>query len=596
MSAHGRCPGAAILAGLIAALLASAAPGFAQPWAVPERPARDRRGQDPPARFAIVIGNNVPDSERASTLRYADDDAVATHRVLVAAGVDSRLLVRLDEASARLHAGLHAHGPPTWAALVAALDELNQAMEAAAARGQRTELLLFYSGHGDVLNGEGYIVLEDRQLTRTLLYEGVLARSAAHGNHVIVDACKSYFLVFEKGPGGRRARYRGSFARAAVPGRMTNTGFLLSTSSDGDSHEWERYQAGVFSHEVRSGLRGAADIDRDGRITYAELGAFLMTANQAIANPRYRPDFSVHPPGEPPGELSRGLLSWELDGQALLVDDPDVGRVYVESATGERLADVHVAPGHAVALHVPAGRPLFVRGHDDATEYVVRAGGPLRVSALAAEPPLVARKGALHLAFEQLFAEPFDPGKVEAFEQRFRARATEPPEALEPTADRAPRDDAEPGGEPEVSQGGAPTRAPDPSRGEDPAPAPAEQAPPVPAFARRTAPASALRARVRTIAGWTGVGAAVLGVATGLAAAERYYGGRDASQVERMRRNARIHDLRAASLVLGGVAGAAAATWLATVLWPEGQGDRPGLVLAPAAGASGIALWFESAW
>jgi hypothetical protein len=48
-----------------------------------------------------------------------------------------------------------------------------------------------------------------------------------------------------------------------------------------------------LSHELRSALRGAADADRDARVTYAELGAFLKVANRAIPNERFRPDFLV---------------------------------------------------------------------------------------------------------------------------------------------------------------------------------------------------------------------------------------------------------------------------------------------------------------
>jgi hypothetical protein len=541
------------------------------------------------ARFAVVIGNNVPDDGRVATLRYADDDAVATHRLLIDAGVESRLLVRLDDTSARLYAGVERAGPPSWSALTSALAELDRLMGRARARGQRAELLFFYSGHGDVANGEGYIVLEDERLTRTLLYDAVLARSQAHSNHVIVDACKSYFLAFEKGPGGQRERYRGSFARAAVPARLANTGFLLSTSSDGDSHEWERYQAGVFSHEVRSGLRGAADIDRDGHITYAELGAFLMTANQGIANPRYRPDFSVHPPGLPPGELSRGLLSWEPAQEALLIDAPDLGHVYLEGPTGERLADVHVATDQVIALYLPDERPLFLRENDDGREYVVQAAGPVRVSSLAAAKPSVTRKGALHLAFEQLFDAPFGAAQVAAFEQRFRAHATRP-EATAPAEAGAPRGDWAPGDPPDDPRAVRPE--PGALPGDRPGALTGDQAGAGPVRA------AGARARVQTMAGWTAAGTGALGLAAAVVAAERYYGGRHASQRERLQRNEQIRTWTTTSLVLGGLAGAAAATWLTAALWPDGERAGTSLVLAPPAGpaAGGIALWFETAW
>ena len=109
------------------------------------------------------------------------------------------------------------------------------------------------------------------------------ARSPAARNHVFIDACKSYFLAFEKGPGGRRSPYTRSFVDASVPSRLTTTGFVLSTSSDRDSHEWERYQGGILSHELRSALRGGADADGDGRVDYAEIGAFLASRQLSIA-------------------------------------------------------------------------------------------------------------------------------------------------------------------------------------------------------------------------------------------------------------------------------------------------------------------------
>jgi len=92
--------------------------------------------------------------------------------------------------------------------------------------------------------------------------------------------------------------------------------FILSTSSDRDSHEWERFQAGILSHELRSALRGAADANLDGVVTYRELGAFLVRANQAIVNRRYRPDFMVRPPSN---EFRTELLAWkDRDASGLL--------------------------------------------------------------------------------------------------------------------------------------------------------------------------------------------------------------------------------------------------------------------------------------
>jgi hypothetical protein len=497
-------------------------------------------------RFAIVIGNNRPETAATPTLRYADDDALATHRLLGQAGVDSVLLARLDDATARLHPDVAPDGRPTWRDLEARLRDLAARMRAAAAAGADTELMVFYSGHGDVANGEGYVVLEDARLTRTRLYDEVLARSPATRNHVIVDACKSYFLAFERGPGGERAAYRGSFARSTMTTRVHNTGFVLSTSSDRDSHEWERYQAGVFSHEVRSGLRGGADADADGRITYAELGAFLTTANASIANARYRPDFAVRPPGGSADALARSVLAWPAGVDAVTVGGgAGLGHVYVETARGERLADVHVTDGAAAAVRVPAERPLFVRAHDERRERVVAASGPATVVSFGDEPVEIARKGALHLAFEALFSTPFGPAQVSAFEQRYL-------EALR--ADLVALDEAR----------GSPRRA-----------------------------------RVRRVASWTAVGAVALGVGANLWAAERRGAGEGASQAERDELNGTIDTLNTTSVVCYAVAGAAGATWLAMTLFPgKAQPDRRVIVRPTPAGTggAGAGVALEISW
>src|SRR5690606_5258777 len=157
-----------------------------------------RAASPPVERFALVIGNNRPDASQpsATTLRYADDDAVASHQLLLDSGAHSLLLARLDDDGGRLWSEPAVRDAPTAAALERAFAALTAAMQGAAARGAEVELLLFFSGHGDVAGGEGFIALEDARLTRSRLFE-LLSRSPAARNHVFIDACKSYFLVFD---------------------------------------------------------------------------------------------------------------------------------------------------------------------------------------------------------------------------------------------------------------------------------------------------------------------------------------------------------------------------------------------------------------
>ncbi len=495
-------------------------------------------------RFAVVIGNNRADSANTMPLRYADDDAVATHALLSQAGVRSRLLVRLDEDSSALHDQVLVDGPPTWSHLAQALAAINQEMEQVRKWGGRSEFFFFYSGHGDVANGEGYILLDDRRLTRSLLYGSVLAPSRADGNHVIIDACKSYFMVHERGPGGRRTPYRGGFAQRPAAIELRNTGFVVSTTSDGDSHEWERYQAGIFSHELRSALRGAADIDHDGRITYAELGAFLRAANQGIVNARYRPDFTVSPPGPPPGDLAQEVLSWAPSAKSLLIDRHGAGHIYVETGRGERLADAHAAPQHEIALYLPPERPLFVRANDNRIEFILEERELTRLSALQARPPAIGIRGALHLAFQALFSRPFGPHSLAQFREQHRRQHQDataaavdlvwPPQPKEAPSSESPL-------------------------------SPSDEPQPVHTLGR-----------VRSAARWTGI---VAGAQTAILlgwAGQRYLSGRNDSQSRRVNHNRTIHRLRTAALISAGITVAASGTWLVLRAIPNGSGDGDG--------------------
>jgi hypothetical protein len=459
-------------------------------------------------RFALVIGNNRPESADAQVLRYADDDAVATHLLLSDAKVRSLLFVRLDDTTRGLHPEVAAAGPPRLSDIERGFSLLATEMKEAADQGARTEFLIFYSGHGDVEGGEGYVVLEGQRLTRSALF-AMLSRSPAAHNHVFVDACKSYFMVFDRGPGGRRTPYAGSWAES-VPAQLGNTGFVLSTSSDRDSHEWERYQGGILSHQLRSGLRGAADANLDGTISYAELGAFLTTANRAIKNPRFKPDFMVRAPGH---DLDQKILSYATERAALYFAPRNWGHFYVENARGERLLDAHPAPRQALRLLMPSERPLFVRQNDEKAEYVVTGGGPVAVSELAATAPELAQRGALSLAFEWMFSSPFSESDVLSFRTNAAlVRDEGPPQARDGT--------------------------------------------------RRT---------VQWVAGVSAIGAGVAGATLSALAWNTSRAAEGTSQKNIAESNERIRDLNRASVPCYGVALAAGITWAFAKWWPESK-------------------------
>jgi hypothetical protein len=369
-------------------------------------------------RFALVVGHNRPPHAGLATLRYADDDAVRWAALMRTYGVEVELLTELDEESRRLYGPeVGSPLPPTRGALAAAMGRLRQRMLDARGAGARAVFYFVYAGHGDgEPGGEGYVALSDGRFRRRDLEEVVLAASPAEANHVVVDACRSYYFVYDRGPGGTRRPFPGRYFAAGVAARFPNTGFVLSSSSAAPSHEWEDFQAGVFSHEVRSALLGAADVDGDARVSYGELAAFLDVANRAVRNERYRPAFAVNPPrAGAPGAF------FALDGATggeVVVAPGGEGRRVLEDPLGVRWADLHPGRGQATTLRLPrppwAVGQFFLRGPAGETEHRIPAGRRVALSDLPAVPAGALRRGPAHEAFTQLFALPFDRAALAA--------------------------------------------------------------------------------------------------------------------------------------------------------------------------------------
>jgi hypothetical protein len=362
----------------------------------------------PLQRFALVVGHNQPPRPELPRLRYGDDDAIRWAMLLRTYGADVEILTALDDDSQRLYGDrLPPLATPTRDELIAAMERISTAIAAARASGARTVFYFVYAGHGDVENGEGYVALAGGRLTRRDLETQILAVSGADTNHVVVDACRSYYFVYDRGPGGTREPWKSPYFVSGAAARFRNTGFLLASSSEAPTHEWEEFQSGIFSHELRSGLLGSADIDNDARISYDELAAFVRVANRPIRNAKYRPEFVARPPAS--GDRVFLDLGDAAGGTVDTARQPSA-RYLLEDDLGVRWADLH--PAHPVILRLPVTpwRPahFFFRRWGAEQEYRIPAGRTLSLSGQRLVPAATLARGAAHEAFAQLFAEPFD--------------------------------------------------------------------------------------------------------------------------------------------------------------------------------------------
>ncbi len=390
--------------------------------------------------YALILANNTGLEPKQAPLRYADDDGARYYELFAPRTREAVLLSVMDSETQALHPGLAAlTRPPSRAALKEALGRLNARMAEDRARGAVPVLYFVFTGHGKRgAAGEGMVSLLDGPLTRTDLYSQVIAPSTASFIHLIVDACDSYFFVNARGalpiaPAHTAAVTQHLASRELD--RYPHVGVVLSTSTAQESHEWSTISAGVFSHQVRSALAGAADVNRDGRVEYSELMAFIAAASQGVEDVRGKLDIFARPP-----PLDRSAPLTDLGRNSglgyLLVPEGIGGRMWVEDTRGVRVADFHKERERPLALALPPSRNYYLRMEGREVRFTMpRVGAVVDVGGLTWSTSPVASRGPVEDAFrDRLFSVEFGP----RFYSGYVASLGEAPVAMDEGPDLSP--------------------------------------------------------------------------------------------------------------------------------------------------------------
>jgi len=207
-----------------------------------------------PGRVAVVAGMNQGAPGRPR-LWFAERDAERFERALVELGDFSPDGVELLRA-------------PTAASFREALARAELRIQAARASGERTLLLIFYSGHA----GAGGLEFGPDRVGYDEL-KSAAATSSAEAKVVVVDACEAGALTQVK---GARAEARVDFALPTD--EVRGTAFIASTAVGEAAQESAAIGGSFFTHHLDVALRGAGDTDGDGRVTLAEAFAYTASA------------------------------------------------------------------------------------------------------------------------------------------------------------------------------------------------------------------------------------------------------------------------------------------------------------------------------
>ncbi|MCA9663460.1 MAG: caspase family protein, partial [Myxococcales bacterium] len=268
--------------------------------------------------------------ERAR-LRYAGSDAKALSKVLADLGgvaYEDRLL--LDD--------------PDVVGLRRGFERIAERVRKAQAAGERVELIFYYSGHSDetgLLIGEQLV--DYRQL-RTMI-DAV----PADVRIAILDSCASGAFTRLKG-GKKREPF--------LVGGPTVSGhaFLTSSSADEAAQESDRIRGSFFTHYLVTGLRGAADINRDRQVTLNE--AYQFAFDETLARTEGTRGGPQHAAYEIQLAGSGDLVMTDLrEATATLELAAEIGgRVFVRDERGNLEAELHKPKGAgSIALALEPG-------------------------------------------------------------------------------------------------------------------------------------------------------------------------------------------------------------------------------------------------
>ncbi len=322
------------------------------------------------AVYAVHVGfNQSPDKTSLSDLQYADDDAVGFYAFTRTFARDSRLVTIMDTDSQKLHPDLANECiPPDPENLRQLLAKLAQDMRNAKKKGKNVVLYFSYSGHGLAASSGARLTMLNGYLDGRW-FEKHIMNLPADAIHLFIDACHAQGLVDWRGAIRREQatrirrlsskEYRGLFADFILR-RHPHVGALVATSADQATLEWTHLRAGVFTHELLSALRGAADVNHDGRIEYSEAAAFISAANHSVLDRKMVPNVVSFPP-----LLNHNTpildFDWMRVSARLKIRAWPWARFSIQTEKGIRLLDAHPELGSRMEILLPAKERMWIK-------------------------------------------------------------------------------------------------------------------------------------------------------------------------------------------------------------------------------------------
>jgi hypothetical protein len=281
-------------------------------------------------RFAFLVGANDGGKGRG-ILRYAVADARAMKTVLEElGGVLPQDSLLLEE--------------PSREAFLEEMRALATTVAEARDRFRRVEVFFYYSGHSD----EDSLFLGESRVSYAE-FKRLITTMEADVRIAILDSCASGNLALPKG-----VKKKSPFLLDTAYD-MKGYAFMTSSSASEAAQESGRLKKSYFTHNLISGMRGAADMNQDGRITLSEAYQFafdgtLTQTEKTMAGPQH-PSYHIEMSGT--GDVviteigrSRALLSIKKDMN---------GQIYIHNRDNVLVVELNKTAGREVSIGLDAG-------------------------------------------------------------------------------------------------------------------------------------------------------------------------------------------------------------------------------------------------
>lgn len=281
-------------------------------------------------RFVIAVGANSGGKERVH-LRYAVSDAEAILQVFQElGGVTKEDTLFLKD--------------PDTRTLFTEMGKFQAAVEKSREKNSRVEYIFYYSGHSD----DEHILLGEEKVSYKDLRETIESVSS-DVRIAILDSCASGAFTRIKG-GKKRLPFLMDSAYD-----MRGYAVLTSSSSSEASQESDLIKGSFFTHYLISGMRGAADLSQDGRVTLSEAYQFafdetLTQTTKTVSGPQH-PHNHIQMSGT--GDV---VMSDIRKASTVLILGEDLfGRIFIHDKNDRLVVELTKPAGRKIELGLEEG-------------------------------------------------------------------------------------------------------------------------------------------------------------------------------------------------------------------------------------------------